>query len=337
MKRILMLGCWLAALSWACGRQPAGESTAASAAAEPSILVYSGRNESLIGPLLDRFEESRGIELKVRYGANAEMAATLLEEGAATPADVFISQDAASLGALSGAGLLQTLPQSILDRVPARFRAAAGDWVGVSGRARTVVYNTERVKLEELPRSLEEVTLPRYRRAFGVAPTNGSFQAHMAVYQVLHGGPATLRLLEAMAENEPGRYPKNSAIVEAVIAGEIDWGLVNHYYLWRALQEEPEASAANFFMPESGYVNVAGAAILGSRKAAVELVEFLLSEEAQEHFAETTFEYPLVVGTPAAAGLIPLEHLVSPAVNLAEVARVLPDTLSLISESGLVR
>ncbi len=337
MNRTVMLGCWLAALSWACGQQPAGESGATSADRELSILVYSGRNEALIGPVLDRFEESSGVELRVRYGANAEMVATLLEEGKTTPADVFISQDAASLGALSGAGLLQPLPQPILERVATRFRASTGDWVGVSGRARSVVYNTERVRPEDLPRSLEEVTHPRYRRAFGVAPTNGSFQAHMAVYQVLRGGSATLRLLEGMAKNEPGRYPKNSAIVEAVIAGEVDWGLVNHYYLWRALQEDPEAPAANFFMPDSGYVNVAGAAILGSGEAGAALVEFLLSEEAQRHFAETTFEYPLVVGIPAAAGLVPLERLVSPEVDLAEVARVLPDTLSLISESGLVR
>ncbi|MEE8137628.1 MAG: ABC transporter substrate-binding protein, partial [Thermoanaerobaculia bacterium] len=155
-----------------------GQSTA-------SLLVYSGRNESLIGPILDRFGTRAGIEVRVRYGDTAEMAATLFEEGVATPADVFISQDAASLGALSGAGLLRPLPQAVLDRVPARFRAPTGDWVGLSGRARTVVYNTDRVKREELPLGLEEVTHPRYRQAFGIAPTNGSFQAHVAVYRVL--------------------------------------------------------------------------------------------------------------------------------------------------------
>lgn len=302
-----------------------------------SLLVYSGRNESLIGPILDQFEARSGIDVQVRFGDTAEMAATLLEEGVNTPADVFISQDAAALGALADAGLLQPLPQPVLERVPARFRAPAGDWVGLSGRARTVVYNTDRVTPEELPRSLEEVRQPRYRRTFGVAPTNGSFQAHVAVYQVLHGGEATRRLLEGMTANEPGRYPKNSAIVEAVIAGEADWGLVNHYYLWRALKENPDAPAANFFMPGSSFVNLAGAAVLSSREAAVQLVEFLLSEEAQSYFAETTFEYPLVAGVSAAAGLVPLDQLATPEVDPTELARVLPETLKLISESGLIR
>ncbi len=335
MKRSTHTVWLLALMSLACRggsleAPSSGQSTA-------SLLVYSGRNESLIGPILDRFGTRAGIEVRVRYGDTAEMAATLFEEGVATPADVFISQDAASLGALSGAGLLRPLPQAVLDRVPARFRAPTGDWVGLSGRARTVVYNTDRVKREELPRGLEEVTHPRYRQAFGIAPTNGSFQAHVAVYRVLHGRQATRRLLEGMAANEPGRYLKNSAIVEAVIAGEVDWGLVNHYYLWRALKENPDAPAANFTMPGSSFVNLAGAAVLSSRELAVELVEFLLSEEAQAYFAETTFEYPLVAGVPAAAGLPPLDQLASPEVDLAEVARVLPDTLSLISESGLIR
>ncbi len=303
----------------------------------PRLVVYSGRNEALISPILDRFAERGGIDLRVRFGDTAEMTATLLEEGVNTPADVFISQDAAALGALSGAALLRPLPEDVLNTVPSRFRAPSGDWVGLSGRARTVVYNTDRVRAEELPRSLEEVSQPRYRRAFGVAPTNGSFQAHIAVYQVLHGREATRRLLAGMVANDPVRYPKNSAIVEAVIAGEIDWGLVNHYYLWRALKENPEAAAANYYMPGGSFVNLAGAGVLSTQEAAVQLVEYLLSDEAQTYFAETTFEYPLAQGVATTSDLPPLDLLASPEIDLTEVARALPATLKLIVDSGLFR
>ena len=109
------------------------------------LVVYSGRAESLIGPILAQFAEETGIHVEVRYGGTAEMAATILEEGANSPADVFIAQDAGALGALSKAGRLATLPSDILERVPAAFRSPSGQWVGLSGRARVLVYNPERV------------------------------------------------------------------------------------------------------------------------------------------------------------------------------------------------
>ncbi len=308
-------------------------------AAEGPLVVYSGRNEALIGPLLERFEEQEGIAVEARYGETAELAATLLEEGEHSPADVFLSQDAAALGALSAAGRLAPLPAELLDRVPAGFRSPRGDWVGLSGRARTVVYNTERLTPAELPASLEAVTDPRFRGRFGVAPTNGSFQAHMAVYRVLRGRPALDRLLAGMAANQPLRYPKNSAIVEAVIAGEIDWGLVNHYYLWRALAERPGAPAANYFMSEgaaAGFVNLAGAGLVRDRPAGRRLLAHLLAADGQRYFAEQTFEYPVVPEVPAAPGLPPLPPAAAAEVDFAAVSSALEETLVAIHDSGLV-
>ncbi len=330
------------ALAAACGpaADRAGDDGAGSAEAAAPLLVYSGRNESLIGPLLARFSAAAGVEVKVRYAETAELAATLLEEGPGTPADVFISQDAAALGALAAAGILRPLDDTLLARVPARFRAPGGEWVGLSGRLRTVVYNTEATTPAELPQSLAEVAAPRFRGRFGVAPTNASFQAHMAAYAVAAGEPALVELLAAVAANEPRTYPKNSAIVAAVAAGEIDWGLVNHYYLWRELAESPAAPAANFFMregPAAAFANLAGAGTLSDRAAAGELVGFLLSDEAQRYFFEETFEYPLVEGVSPAAGLPPLVGLESSGVDFARVAEALPRTLELIGESGLIR
>lgn len=302
------------------------------------LVVYSGRNKSLIEPLLERFEEQSGIEIEVRYGGTAELAATLLEEGERTPCDVFIGQDAAALGTLADAGLLRPLPPLILSRVADVYRSPDGDWVGLSGRARVVVYNSERVKPEELPQSLDQVADPRYRGRFGVAPANASFQAHMAAYRALKGGEALEALLGGMVANEARTYAKNSAIVEAVLQGEVDWGLVNHYYLWRALEEQPEAPGVNVFMSGdeiSGFVNLAGAAMLDESPAALNLIAFLLSDEAQHYFAEETYEYPLVAGIEPSAQLNPLPQS-SVQLDVARLAAELEPTLEAIGRSGLL-
>jgi iron(III) transport system substrate-binding protein len=301
-----------------------------------SLTIYSGRNEALIGPMLERFEEISGIAVEVRYAETAELAATLMEEGEYTPADVFISQDAAALGALSDLEMLRPLPEELLGKVAPEHRSLAGTWVGLSGRARSVVFNTGMVSEEDLPQSLEEIANPRYRGRFGVAPANGSFQAHMAAYSVQHGEEALATLLDGMAANEPKRYPKNSAIVEAVVAGEVEFGLVNHYYLHRAQVEAPDVQARNFYMPEgvgSRFVNLAGIGALSDNPAAVELIEFLLGTEAQLYYAEQTFEYPLV-GFDAAGEAA--NGLMGEQVDFGSISTVLEATLVAIQDSGLL-
>lgn len=308
--------------------------------AEETITVYSGRNEKLIGPLIERYQQESGVRVQVRYADTAELAATLLEEGDRTPAHVFISQDAAALGALSEAGLFEPLPAELLETVPHRFRSRDGDWVGLSGRARSVVYDPERISVEDLPKNLEAVGDARYRGRFGVAPTNGSFQAHMAVYHAVHGSEELENLLARMAANEPRRYPKNSTIVEAVMRGEIDFGLVNHYYLWQAKKENPEASVENFFMPEgeaSSFVNLAGAGVLKESEAAQAFVRYLLSPDAQNYFATETFEYPLAEGIEPSVELQPLSEIRTPDVPLGRVSELLGETLTLIQRSGLIQ
>jgi len=325
---VALLGLLLVACG---GETPAGELESAA-----RLTIYSGRNEALIGPMLERFEEVSGIEVEVRYAETAELTATLMEEGEHTPADVFISQDAAALGALSDLEMLRALPEDLLGRVAAEHRSLAGTWVGLSGRARTVVFNTELISEQALPQSLEEIADPRYRGRFGVAPANGSFQAHMAAYSVQRGAEALAILLQGMAANEPRRYPKNSAIVEAVIAGEVEFGLVNHYYLHRSQVEAPNAPARNFLMPDglgSRFVNLSGAGVLSGNPAAIELIEFLLDNEAQAYYAEQTFEYPLV-GFDAAGEAA--DGLMGEQVDFGSVSAALEATLVAIQDSGLL-
>lgn len=314
--------------------------TAPAETADQAFTLYSGRNEKLIRPLLDRFTQETGIRVEARFGESAELAATLMEEGERTPADVYFSQDAAGLGAVAKAGLTRALPQEMVAKVPSRFAGPDGQWVGVSGRARTVVYDSTKIRPEQLPQSLEDVASPRYRGTFGIAPLNASFQSQMAVYHALHGAEALDRLLQGIAANEPRRYARNGAIVDAVASGEIQWGLVNHYYAWEAKKSRPELRVENFFMPKgdaSSFVNVAGVALMSGDPDALLFVQYLLSEPAQRYFAEQTFEYPLVAGVPASVALQPLEELRTPDIDFSRVADSLPQALAKIGESGLNR
>jgi iron(III) transport system substrate-binding protein len=305
-----------------------------------NLTVYSGRNEKLIGPLFSEFTRKTGIKVEARYGETAELAATIMEEGARTPAGVFIAQDAAALGALSQAGRLRRLSSELRERVPERFISPNEDWIGISGRARAIAYNTETVQTRALPQRLEDLTNPRYRGRFGIAPSNASFQSHMAVYGVVHGEDALRQLLTGIARNQPRRYAKNDAIVEAVINREIDFGLTNHYYVYQALQRREDGKVDVFFMPQgdgSAFVNLAGGAVLTDDAAAEDLLEFLLTKDSQRYFATETFEYPLVDDVSQISGLAPLSELRTPAVDYAQVSAVLPRTLELIRESGLLQ
>jgi iron(III) transport system substrate-binding protein len=328
----------------ACSRSPSTEREAGSTPADPAdggqVTLYSGRAESLIAPLLERFERDSGVDVEVRYAGTPELAATLLEEGRRTRADVFLSQDAAALGAVSRAGLLRPLDEALLSKVAPELRSDRGDWIGVSGRARVVVYGTGRITEAELPQDLEQVLEPRYRGRFGVAPTNASFQAHLAAFRAAAGAEALDRWLAGLVANEPRRYANNRAIVDAVIAGEIDWGLVNHYYLWGALRDRPDAPAKNFFMPSgdvSSFVNVAGVGLLSDDPAGLRLVEYLVGAEAQRYFAEETFEYPLAAGAAPAVDLPPLDTLPLARVDFAALAENLEPTLQAIERSGLLQ
>src|SRR5688572_8611194 len=142
-----------------------------------SLVVYSGRSEELVRPIIERFAEETGVDVRVQYAGTAELAATLLEEGSNTPADVFFAQDAGALGAVAREGMFATLPDDILELVEPRFRSPDGLWIGISGRARVVVYNRETVSEEDIPESILDFTDPQWEGRLGWAPTNASLQS----------------------------------------------------------------------------------------------------------------------------------------------------------------
>jgi iron(III) transport system substrate-binding protein len=318
------------------GTTPAFESSAAAGARK--LVVYSGRSESLVGPIVEQFQAATGVDVEVRWGNTAELAATLLEEGANSPADVFFAQDPGGLGAV--AGMLAPLPEDVLNRVDPRFRDPEGRWVGTSGRARVVVYNTEALTPETLPQSLWDFTDPQWKSRIGWAPTNTSFQTMVTAMRITWGEEKTREWLEGILANDAAVYEKNTPIVAAVGAGEIDVGFVNHYYLYRFLQEEGEGfTARNHFLPSGGpgsLVMVAGAGVLASserQEVAHRFLDFMLSPPVQGYFATQTFEYPLIEGVSVHRELQPLSELNAPSVDLADLAD-LRGTVTLLNEVG---
>jgi len=311
--------------------------------AEGAVVVYSGRSESLVAPVIAGFKERTGFDVKVRYGETAGLAATILEEGDRSPADVYLAQDAGALGEMSDRETLLALPEGVLSKVPPWLRSTRGDWVGVSGRARALAYSTERLKPEDLPASILDLAEPRWKGRIGWAPTNGSFQAFVTALRVRRGEEGAGRWLEGMKANEPREYPKNAPAVAAVASGEIDVALVNHYYLFQFLKERGESfPVRNHFFPAGdagNLVNVSGAGILRSSKrpaAARALLEFLLGEEAQRHFATETVEYPVAADVPADPRLPPLGKVGHGDLDLNRLAD-LRGTLDLLRSAGVLK
>jgi iron(III) transport system substrate-binding protein len=326
---------------WGCGSDGDG-GQGGTGAAGGSLTVYSGREEELVAPLFEMFEEQTGTDVEVRYGDSAELAATIAEEGDNSPADVFFAQDPGSLGAIAEEELLAELPDDVLDRVDERFRDDAGRWVGTSGRVRVLAYNTEALSEDELPDSVFDLTDPRFEGKIGFPPTNASFQAFVTAMRLTEGEERAREWLEGLKANDPKLYEKNTPTVEAVAAGEIEVGLVNHYYLYLVKEEEPDAPVENHFFPgddPGALVSVAGAGILSgaeNEEPAQAFVDFLLSEAGQRFYVEEAeeAEYPLIEGIEPRAGLPALDELEGPDIDLEELGPELEKTLELLNEVG---
>jgi len=305
-----------------------------------TLTIYSGREETLVGPIIEQFQKATGINVAVKYGSSAALALTILEEGENSPADLYYGSDPGSLGALSH--LFTRLPDGILGRVAESLRSPEGIWVGLSGRARVIVYNTEKVKPEDLPDSIFGFTDPVWKGRIGWATTNGSFQSMVTAMRLLWGEQKTSQWLEGIQANNPKMYPKNTPIVAAAGAGEIDVGFVNHYYLYRFLQEQGESFPARNYYLKGGdpgaTMLVSGAGILTTSKnkeAAEQFLEFMLSTVSQQYFASQTYEYPLVEGVKTHREIMPLDQIELPDIDLSRLTDI-EGTLALLRETGVL-
>lgn len=292
-----------------------------------TLTIYSGRSKSLVEPIIKQFEEKTGIQVKANFGGTTQLAAALLTEGDKSPAALFWAQDAGALGAVSKKEMFEKLPESILTMVPSGFRDAEGLWVATSGRARVLAYSPERVKKGELPKSIFDLTQSMWKGRIGWAPTNASFQAFVTSLRVQVGEEKTEEWLRGMKANGTKKYAKNTPIIEALAAGEIDLGLPNHYYLLRFKKSDADYPVAQTFFKTSdpgNLVNIAGVGVLKTAKnkeTALKFVEFLLSAKAQQYFTSDVFEYPVIEGVTQNPNLVPLSELIqaAPVFNLNDM------------------
>lgn len=338
--RIILPLALLAGAAAACG----GDEFDSGDPGDKTITVYSGRSESLVAPVLEKFEQQSGMTVKVRYGSTAQMAAQIEEEGDKSPADIFFAQDAGALGAVAKRGLFAPLPSDVLAKVPANYQARSGEWVGVTGRSRVFAYNVDMVPRADLPKSVFDLTGPQWKDKVGVAPTNGSFQAFVTALRVQHGDAKAKEFLTGLKANGALIRESNIQIVQEINDGKLATGLVNHYYVFEQAKEkgitadQMKAKLHFFTGGDTGaLVNVAGAGVL--KKAATDpdakaLIDYLLSTEGQTYFANETFEYPLVAGVPTAPGLPALDSLAAPKIDLNDLD-TLDETVKMIKEAGL--
>jgi iron(III) transport system substrate-binding protein len=306
----------------------------------PTLTIYSGRNEELVGPLLERFTDETCIDIEVFYDGSTEVALKIDAEGDDTPADVFLSQAPGPLGFLDGQDRFATLPDGVLDQVDPAFRAPDGQWVGVSGRARVLVYSPERDPEDTLPTSVLDLTDPAYAGRVGIAPTNASFQDWISALRVELGDDATSGFLEGLAANDAKTYSGNIAVVEAVERGEIDFGLVNHYYVLELRGQNPDLGVENhFFAPDDpgSLVLVSGVAVLDTTdqpEEAERFAEFLLEAESQQYLTEETREFPLTAGVEPADDLPAITEVAAAPVDLASLGEQFASTRDLITAAG---
>ncbi len=317
----------------------AGETQADEQATARSLVLYSGRSEDLVAPIVESFEQESGIEVEVRYADSGEAATTLLQEGDQSPADAFWSQDPAFAGAVALGDMFEPLPDDVLSLVDPRYSDGEGRWVGITARSRVLVYNPDLV--EEPPETIWELTETQWARRLGIAPTNGSFVAFVSAMVLTEGEDRTLEWLQGIAANEPQIFDGNSPIVAATDTGDVDMGLVNHYYLLRLQDEQGGSTAVNHFF-QSGdpgaLVMPSGIGVIAESAngdEALEFVRFLLGTEAQTYFLEEVFEYPLVEGIGTPAGQVPLDQLPTLDLDPTDLATVVDTATDLIAEAGL--
>ena len=326
----LVLGTALAA----CGNSAASDAT--------TLTVYNAQHESLVDAMLADFTDETGIEVEFRNGDDAELANQIIQEGDASPADVFLTENSPSIDAVDNAGLFAPVDRMTLDQVGEAYRPSSGNWVGFAARSTVLVYNPSMIGEGELPASLMDLAEPTWRNKVGIAAGGADFQAIVSAVLALRGEDATRTWLDGLAANAE-IYPSNMAVMKAVDEGELPVGVIYHYYWYRDQAENglvgDDAKLHYFKNQDPGaFVSVSGAGVLQSSDhpdAAQQLVEYLTSPGAQETLAESdALEYAVGNGVASAKALPPLADLQAPDVDPGTLNG--PEVTDLMQEAGLL-
>ncbi|MGR7026433.1 iron ABC transporter substrate-binding protein [Geodermatophilus sp. URMC 62] len=288
-----------------------------------TLTVYSAQHESLVRTMVEGFTDETGIELEFRDGSDAELANQVVQEGDASPADVFLTENSPSIDVLDREGLLAPLDQATLDQVGPQFRPASGTWTGFAARSTVLVYNPAQLPEAELPASILDLADPAWQGRIGIAAGGADFQAIVAAVLALRGEDATRAWLQGLERNA-NVYQSNTAVMVAADEGEIDAGIMYHYYWYRDQAEnglKGDDAALHFFGngDPGAFLSVSGAGVLASsdqQDAAQQLVAWLTGPDAQQRLAESSaLEYAVGTGVASAEALPPLDTLGAPAVD----------------------
>jgi iron(III) transport system substrate-binding protein len=338
---LILAGC--SSTTSSAGGPSDAEGSTTEAPLDPSALViYNAQHENLTTAWADAFTKESGIKVQLRNGDDLSMANQLVAEGSASPADVFITENSPGMTLVEQAGLFADVDTATLAQVPAQYSPSTGKWVGVAARSTVFVYNTSKLKPADLPKSIMDLADPKWKGRWGASPSGADFQAIVSAMLELKGADATRAWLAAMKTNA-APYKGNSTVMKAVNAGEIDGGVIYHYY-WYGDQAKTKENSKNtqleFFghQDPGAFVSVSGAGVLASSKKqqeAQKFLAFITSRPGQDIVATNVQEYPLNAASAAAnTTLKPLDTLDPPKIDPAKLNS--KEVVDLMTETGLL-
>ncbi|MBC7632646.1 MAG: iron ABC transporter substrate-binding protein [Flavobacterium sp.] len=309
---------------------------------DSSITVYNAQHEELLEELAPAFTKKTGIEVKLRNGSDFELANQLVQEGDASPADVFLTENSPAMSLVESKGLFSKLDATTLDLVPAQYEAKSGEWMGFTARSTVLVYNTSKVTKGDLPDSLLDLADPKWKGKVSFSPTGADFQAIVSAVLKLKGDAATREWINGLKANGTV-YQGNNVVLKEVNAGTIDTGVIYHYYWYRDQEESggnSNESALHFFGDEDpgAFLSVSGAGVLkasDNQTDAQKFVAFLAGEEGQKALADSyALEYPLNPAVDLGRDVKPLSELDPPTVDLSSLNG--PEVISMLQDAGFL-
>jgi iron(III) transport system substrate-binding protein len=330
------------ALLAGCGDSGGSGTSAESSSDAGPLTLYNAQHDDLITAMVDGFTEQTGIEVEIRSGDDAELANQIVAEGKASPADVFVTENSPSIDLVSEAGLLAPVEQATLAQVPSRYSPSDGSWVGFAARSTVLAYNSGKLTEAQLPASLLDLADPAWKGRFGIAPGGADFQAIVSAVLALRGEDATRTWLAGLKANAQV-YQGNTAVMTAVNQGEIEAGVIYHYYWYKDRAESGDNSTdveLHYFgnQDPGAFVSVSGAGVIASSDQpdeAQQLVAYLTSADGQRRSAESTaLEYAVGDGVASADALPPLDGLQAPEVDPGTLNG--PKVTELMQEAGLL-
>ena len=300
-----------------------GAMACSSSGGNDELLIYNAQHESLTKEWIDAFTKETGVKVTYRQGGDTELGNQLIAEGDASPADVFLTENSPAMAAVEHAGLFADLDAETINQVPSQYRPASGKWTGVAARTTVFVYNTTKLQPDQLPKSMLDLEQPAWKGRWGGAPAKADFQAIVSALLQLKGEQATAQWLAGMKTNAVV-YNDNIATMKAVNAGEVDGGIIYHYY-WFRDQAKTKADSGNtelhYFKNQDpgAFVSLSGGGVLKSSKKtqqAQQFLRFITGKAGQEVLEKgDSFEYTVASGVPANPALVPLNDLQAPVVD----------------------